>query len=155
MVALSWASGSKRETLPVTITPSDRRSFEIAASQIELRTALGETYMLSVDTTQQESTLDEEIPDFSALRARHRPLFGRERLMQTLDEMVSARDDQVGGIFLSGSPGTGKTAALCQFLDIHEKENPISSMMPSRSDRHIPHLFNLRDFSPDSAARAL
>lgn len=148
VIELLWGSGKQRQSRRLAITPGSRLPVHLTADQIELRTALGESYLLVLEAGEGTWAGKDAppIPDFSELRTRHRPFFGREDLMKRLEQEIWGRRGESAGKFivLAGSAGTGKTALLSHFLDYHE-----------RRGHSIPHLFNLRNFTPDSARQAL
>ncbi|HSF38676.1 MAG TPA: WD40 repeat domain-containing protein [Thermoanaerobaculia bacterium] len=111
------AEGDERSE-QVTLRPGERRSVEVPARTVRLRTILGEVYELRPEGLPGRRLAD-HILDFSAERARHRPFFGREEELTAFDKRIS--EISGGGLLVDGPTGIGKTAFLSRFLDLREE----------------------------------
>ncbi|HSN85473.1 MAG TPA: ATP-binding protein, partial [Thermoanaerobaculia bacterium] len=111
------AEGDERSE-QVTLRPGERRSVEVPARTVRLRTILGEVYELRPEGLPGRRLAD-HILDFSAERERHRPFFGREEELTAFDKRIS--EISGGGLLVEGPTGIGKTAFLSRFLDVREE----------------------------------
>lgn len=110
-------NGEEHST-PVTLRPGERKTVDVPARSVRLRTLLGEVYELRPEGLPSRRLAD-QIIDFSEERARHRPFFGRERELAELEKVVSSISG--GGLWVDGPTGIGKTAFLSRFLDLREE----------------------------------
>lgn len=116
-VEVSWQEAGATIRHWVRFESGETRRVEVAADSIELTTLNGQRYRLSQmdDRTEAVSEREEGELDFGALRAHHRPFLAREAEMK---ELVEWFESSQGHLWITGTPGVGKTALLCAFLDL-------------------------------------
>ncbi|HSF38696.1 MAG TPA: AAA family ATPase [Thermoanaerobaculia bacterium] len=120
LVDVLWldpAEGDERSE-QVTLRPGERRSVEVPARMVRLRTILGEVYELRPEGLPGRRLAD-HILDFSEERARHRPFFGKT----PLEGLISP--SSTGLILVTGPTGAGKTASLARVLDLREQRGDL------------------------------
>ncbi|HKV10684.1 MAG TPA: AAA family ATPase [Thermoanaerobaculia bacterium] len=110
-------TGEERST-EVRLRSGERRTVEVSARTVRLRTLLGEVYELRPEGFPSRRFAD-QIIDFSEERARHRPFFGRT----PLENLISPSSR--GLILVTGPTGAGKTASLARFLDLQEQRGSL------------------------------
>ncbi len=147
LVELSWRDNTKERRQVVFRKGELRRVEPVRAKHICLQTILGEVYDLH-ESHQPPRGLQADLIDFSEERARHRPLFGRRKVLAEIEKWIGTGSAEpeielprmtgskppdkssrisvpfkgaVGSILLVGAAGTGKTALLSNMIDRLQK----------------------------------
>src|SRR5690606_1509846 len=113
-----WHDGVADRLEPVRLRAGEIQRVRVPAKTLELRTLLGARFGLRPSDTREPETPSGL--DFTSLRARHSPFFGRENEIGHLRQTMSLRSN--GWILLTGPTGVGKSAVLCRLLDLLERE---------------------------------